>query len=808
MLIGRKVEFDNNIKEQSLKDHLNGVVKRSRKFNKVDEFDSLITIMALLHDTGKALPSWQNSIKRNKKLPPHSRLGMVLNEKLFEKFISENTFDKNELRKIYTIKDMISYTIGSHHGLFDAIDIEGRYHKIDYKIQTEINNPELNEGINNYFEEIDLDFDSLYKIYEKSILDSFEIIQDFTGKDDLFYISIMLRNFISIIEDADWSDAAAFSYSLEDSYTESLKSFSFEKFRNNLEDYIEENFKNDTDLNKIRSKISDECKDSSNKTPGIFKISVPTGSGKTIAAMRFALNHAVKYNKDRIFYLAPYISILEQNAKEYKNLLTNSKEDEKFILEYHSNLIYNKDDEESEIQKYLGENFQAPIILTTLVGALDIFLSDNKQSLRKLHRFQNSVVIIDEIQAVPLEVYSLLNLCINAINKYYNTTFVICSATIPDVEQIKMKGAELKRINYKEKPYLTSDYNMKKPFQRVKVNSLLEKGMLTKEDCGDLLEKVLEKRKSILFITNTRKAAKLIFQELKDRDLGIPIYHLSNNMCPAHRLEVLDKIKSHNINDPHIIISTNLIEAGVDLSVGAVIRSVTKLDSILQAMGRCNRNNELEEKGLVYIVRLDKDLENINKLFEVYRGQDISIPKLKLFFKNPEEYGGDISSKIFLEKYFNDFYNGIEEKTYYKVNEKDISTTGYDILSNNEKALRNYVSINKKMPKHIINQGFKTFGDKFKVIKDEGIGVIVPYKEGEDFIGELLSDIELPLKYKILRKAQRYSINIYKNKVDELIDVGALDIIEDLSLLVLKDGFYDNELGIVTESGIKEDFIL
>lgn len=807
MLVGRTAIINDEIKYQKLSDHINGVKDRVKTYNKVENFSNLLILISILHDAGKALPSWQENILNSpNSLPSHSRVGMVLGDRLFQSYKNEYPIDIRD----YGIKDIIEYVVGSHHGLFDCLTLDGEEHKIDKKINSELENPELEKGIENYLEELGISFDGLYNLYENAMFEAKKSISKINSQTDLFDLGFIGRVFLSMLEDGDWSDAAAFTYSLENDYDRELEDFSFKTFRDNLENYIEENFTSDTSLNEIRSKISDECKESGSRPTGIYKLSVPTGAGKTIAAMRFALHHAVNWNKDRIFYFAPFISILEQNAESYRELLTTSKDEEKFILEYHSNLINNEegDEWESELQKYLGETLSAPIILTTLVQLLNMLFSDNKQSLRKLHRLQNSVVIIDEIQSVPIQILTLLHLCINALNKYFNTTFVICSATIPEVEESKINDNKIVEINYDEDPFLTSDYNISEPFKRVKVNSLLDMGVLDEVDCGDLIEEILEKRKSILFIVNTRKAAKKIFEELEERNLNIPIYHLSNNMCPAHRLEVLEKIRSHNIDEPHIIISTALIEAGVDLSVGAVIRSITKLDSILQAMGRCNRHNELDEKGLAYIVRLSEELEKTDGLFEVHRGKEISLSKLRLFFNNPERFGGEISSVEFLKSYFKDYYNDIGSLTHYPFKEKGVETSGVLILTENRKAKESYKLINKESPKHILNQGFLTFGKNFKAIADDGIGIIIPYKEGEEYIAELISDIDLREKYKILKKAQRYSINIYENVVEELIKLGAVDVIEDTKTLYLLDGFYDEDTGLVTEKIDMGNFIL
>lgn len=809
MVVGRKVEINGQIYTQSLKDHIDGVVSRIKSYNQIPEFEPIMEFIALSHDRGKAKSTWQDYLCNHGKQVSHSKTGMVWAEDLWKELF------KDKKSNIYQrfIRDMMAYVIGAHHGIFDCLNPDTKQNNIDTKIRSEREEPDL-EDINLQYEEMFKEYDFL-KLYQEAInRGSKKLAVHGDKKSILFQIGLITRIWLSQLIDADWSDAAAFTYSVEDRYENYLKDFSWDYLIENLENYIENNFRQDSEVNRLRSRISQECLESSRREPGIYKLKVPTGGGKTLAAMRFALHHAKRYQKQRIFYLSPFISILEQNADTYQEVLLD-KDHEKLCLEFHSNIMAKqtpeKEEQDEEIIKYLGENFASPLVLTTMVQFLNALFSDNKQSLRRLHRFQNAVVIIDEIQAVPLHCQSLLNLAINTLSRQFNTTFVICSATIPEVEMEMDKIANVVPIDYAKKADLTKNYSKETPFDRVKVVNKTGEKPYNKIQAVDFLMELSTRHPSILMVVNTRNAAKEIYLELMKRNPEITCYHLSNDMCPNHRLKTIKQIKEHTIEEPFIIISTTLIEAGVDLSVSAVLRSLSKLDNIIQAMGRCNRHNELTDKGILYLIRLDEKLENIEGLKYLLKGRNTTKTLLRLFEKRPQDYDNNIVGEEMMEAFYREYYENIERVTHYPLEGND-SMTLFELLSENEaviKSIEKANNISKLTLTRTLNQAFLWAGREFKAIDDNSINILVPFGEGKQMIADLLStSTEINKVYSLLRKAQQFSINIYQNELDQLIREGGIITLADYDIHILKEGFYDPQIGLNIEYRTFNNIIL
>lgn len=258
-------------------------------------------------------------------------------------------------------------------------------------------------------------------------------------KEPNYYIGFLIRMLLSTLIDSDWSDAASFIHEDEKKWDKILKEFRWEYMINNLETKISQ-FEQNTKLNKLRLEISNECMKSSERERGIYKLNVPTGGGKTLSVMRFALKHAEKYSMNRIIYAAPYKSILEQNADEYKKSLLGKARslNDRLILEHHGDVLKSDDSSDTDnnkITEYLINSWDAPVILTTTVQLLLTLFSSNKASIRRTHKLYNSVIIIDEFQSIPIKSISLFNLAINALSEFFNATVVLCTATQPPYEE-------------------------------------------------------------------------------------------------------------------------------------------------------------------------------------------------------------------------------------------------------------------------------------------------------------------------------------------------------------------------------------
>lgn len=812
MYYARKITVNNETKLQTLKEHIFGVVYNVRNYEKPKLLSNIAMLCALTHDCGKGNNLWQEYLLKDgrakgKKIP-HSDAGMKLIDFL------ENDINETTSFSVYDkyFKEIPQYVVGAHHGLYDAMSIDGRYITKD-KINNSNRNTYIQESIENYF--ADFSIDELREIYQNALEDFNGIIniinESGEGNRIHYHMGVVTRMLLSMVIDGDWSDAANFESEIPvfKDYSNDDKLWSV--LADSLENYILD-FSANTDLNKERQRISDECFKSSLKDCGIYKLNVPTGGGKTIAGMRFALNHAKIHNKSRIFYIAPYMSILEQNSEEYRRIFSSAVEDiDSILLEHHSNIVFeteiDQDDDEyslneDELKRYnnyriLSSNWSAPLIMTTFVQFLNTLFSNNKASIRRMHNLSNSIVIIDEVQSLPIEILTPFNLMINALSLLFDVTFVLATATQPPFDEILGKQGEDKiaKINYSVNENLVDNINYK-VFKRAELIHGELKPLELEELTDFVIDKV-EDTKSLLVILNTKSAVKKLYDNLKMRT-NEKVYYLTTNLAAAHRKEKLDEIKERIKSEKLILISTNLIQAGVDISFSTVIRSITGLDSLIQTIGRCNRNAE-SANGSVYLV-VTKDLENIDSMETMKIAANISEAKFLDFKENPGRYNYDMTSVTALREYFLSYYNNLAKKSHYYI--KDLDSTIYNLLGQNSVGVRaNKKSRNPEAYVHLINQGFLSAGKYFKAIDTYGTSVIVPWKDGKDIIAKIYANCNNPIELqRLISRAQRFTVNISDGMKMELEKIKALRLISnELNIYVLEEGYYSEDVGIVEE---------
>lgn len=780
-----------SIKEQTVLEHLEETARIARKLGEPLNIGSLAYLAGLFHDLGKWRKAFEsyirnavcnaNKIKENLN---HSSAGAI--------FIYQRYYKNDAIQKLTA--QLIAYSILSHHGLNDCISPEGINHfgrrindleNLDYdEVLTNLNQSRIS------LFEIDIEFEKA-KNEVKVLLKKF----DNSSNDTSFFSKGLLqRMLLSILIDADRIDTAIF-FGDRDSED---KNITIKQPWQLLIDHLEEHLLklNSTDeISTLRKQISAECLSFSRNSPGIYRLAVPTGGAKTLSSMRYALHHAKCYKKKRIFYIAPYLSILEQNAQCFKEAL---KQDD-LILEHHSNVIIEDIDYEETVNKYrhLSENWDIPIVLTTFVQFLNTLFAGGTSSVRRFHSLANSVIIIDEIQSLPIEMIHIFNMAMNYLHKVYNTTIILCSATQPILDNKIIKNP----IHMSEPPDIISDVDSL--YRKLKrVNIVEKKGRFTTDTLCIFAVELMKSESDLLIILNTKNAAAELFKALKDYydqiDEDIYITHLSNNMCPQHRLDQIKNIKTILGTKKLICVSTSLIEAGVDLSFSSVIRSFTGLDSIAQAAGRCNRNGERKE-GTVYILHYEK--EYLAHLKAIRKGATCSETVLDIYEKNPEKYNFDLLSRSALNEFYQRYYFDNDQRYLMDYPLKELNTNIVDLLCINKKGVDSYITSKDSNgnPNLQIFQAFKTAGDKFSVISQDTYPIIVPYKEGKEIIKDLNSNIEISELKKLIKKSQRFTINIYKNQVEKLFKSGILMKIRDGEILALNSGFYDNELGITIE---------
>lgn len=811
--------FDNNDKNkvQSIEEHLLNCKSFVNKNCDIDDFKSICELTALLHDLGKYSKEFQVYIEQQRSNPEkgsskvtHSVQGAILLTEL----LKERT--NGIIRSQQFLIEMIRIAVLSHHGLRDAIvwDANGNQMVSSYKTMRDRYNGKNPKGfleVRSASSDFIPKIRSLFENGSKAIVSILKEILSITNpksKDSpqqfgllSFYQGLLARYNLSLLIDADRTDAASFEneninrFSDPEPWDVILKQW--ESLRDNLESSLERNdVVSPVDI--FRREISEMCSAAANKEIGIFRLSAPTGSGKTRSALRFAVNHAIANKLKRIVYVAPFNSILEQNADVIRNFLDNKN----LLLEHHCNYTSKEkessDGEELDRYSYLTQSWDARIVATSAVQFLEALFSSDSNAIRHFHSLANSVIIFDEIQSLPIRCTELFNLAVNFLTSICKSSVVLCSATQPPIDNLKQNC--LKRV---DDIISDSDFNKYyKAFKRTKFINITKLGGYIIDELVELiLEKVedIQDCNSVLIIVNTKSNAKTLFQELKkhndnlSRELQFErLFHLSTNMCPKHRKEVLNEIKRfHSANKRFICVSTQLIEAGVDISFPVVFRALAGLDSIIQAAGRCNRNAEREE-GLVYIFNISQTEEKVASIEDIKYGQAVMHGLLNEYRNNPQSFDNDLSSPQALGYYYRKYY--IERQNDTAFNVPELNTTLVDLLSDNSK-------FDKPKERAFMRQAFKTAGDKFEVISEAGkISLIVPYDENSLDLLHKLKMIDCRPK-DILRQLQQYTISVSESVFKQLLSSGAIDTKAVEGLFILNDLYYDKDLGLLNNTG-------
>jgi CRISPR-associated endonuclease/helicase Cas3 len=301
-------------------------------------------------------------------------------------------------------------------------------------------------------------------------------------------------------------------------------------------------------------------------------------------------------------------------------------------------------------------------------------------------------------------------------------------------------------------------------------------------------------------VVNTRPSALAVYQEIKSRNLGVPLYHLSTNMCPAHRMAVLERHIKRKLKDkePVICVSTQLIEAGVDIDFGAVIRSLAGLDSIAQSAGRCNRHGKREDGGSVWVVNPQE--ENLDRLKDIKSGQENAQRVFDDFRNTPEDFESNPIGLEAITRYYQRYYKAHENELDYPVR-KDSPIIGRDdklfnLLSMNDLSTKNYQAAHQGNPPEILlRQSFRSASGEFRVIDSLTRGVIVPVGKGRRIITELCGAFGLEKKGRLLKQAQRYSVNLFDHKLNDLLKIGAIQEVQDSGIYYLDKQYYSEEFG-------------
>ena len=802
---------------QFLQTHLTETAEIAKLLAAKLDLDQAGELLGLMHDFGKYSRKFQKYIHDETSLfnPDLDDEESTPNGSKVDHSTAGAQWAYRELRKFGAAQgigelfgQMLGLCIASHHGegLIDCLDGEGnpkwieRFNKTDeltHLVECERNADEVVQQ----------------KAYElagenliRSLLNAVKPIlsnQTINNKIKEFYLGCLTRFLFSCLIDADRINSSDFEREAQKEVRHLAEKPDWQSAIDKLEAKLA-GFENRYPIDEIRRRISDDCLKRAVDFQGIYTLTVPTGGGKTLASLRYALHHAQKHNLDRIIYIIPYTSIIDQNAQAVREILG-----EYWILEHHSNL---EPEKQSWQDKLLSENWDKPIVFTTMVQFLDAWFGGGTRGARHIHPMTNSVLIFDEIQTLPVKCVHLFCNVLNWLTTFGKSTAVLCTATQPLLGESGLRNfPEGKRERIAARGLLRLPENaeimgkhqdLDKLFadlSRVEIRFNEKAGGWNVEEAVAFLLEQFQTTQSCLFIVNTKKWAQELYQYCKAQNVPPEaLFHLSTHQCAAHRKAIFDTIKGRLKNGkPVICISTQLIEAGVDISMACVIRALGGLDSIAQAAGRCNRHGEKKGKGQVWVLNLqEQDFTRIlpdiqagkthaERVFRDFAGQDILQPE---------------AMKRYFEYYF---YNRSNEMVY-PINEKAKNDGLLHWLSDNcfnrgakfSGYLKNDILRNRDLYP-LLMQSFKSAGRIFQVIDAPTHAVIVPYGEGAELIAKLCGEWDPKEMYDAKKKAQRYSVNVFPNVWDKLQKENALyETIEGSGIYYLNERYYNDEFGL------------
>ncbi len=802
--------------KQSLQQHLQGVAKLSRSAAAKIGLGEAGELIGLLHDLGKYSKEFQDYINSalgnidpdaDDYVDAKGKKGKVDHSTAGAQAIWDALSKQGQLQSITA--QILALCIASHHsGLIDCLESDTKTvirDKFSGRMQKPEEHAHLQEALSKMDEEIQQSFRQLIELpalHETVINKLAEIGKQNKGSNltTSFKQGLLVRLLFSCLIDADRVDTADFENPVAAQKRLQGRYTSFGKLIDRLESKLA-SFKADTDVNKIRKRISDDCLCKASHKPGIFTLSVPTGGGKTLASLRFALSHAQTHEMKRIIYVIPFTSIIDQNAEETRKILepVGSGDEGNIVLEHHSNLT---PEEQTWKTKILSENWDAPVVYTTMVQFLETLFGSGTRGARRMHQLSKAVLIFDEIQTLPVNCVHLFNNAIHFLVDHCGSSVVLCTATQPLLNEVDPKKGRIELAPDSE--MMPEVKELFADLRRVEVIDQQKPGGWGFDEVADLAIEEVSECGSCLVIVNTKKAAQKIFELCKPQ-MDNNIFHLSTSMCPAHRKAILSHVRQLlEAGEDVLCISTQLIEAGVDVDFGAVVRFTAGLDSIAQAAGRCNRNGKQRnpdgslKKGRVSIVNPAD--ENLDMLPSIKEGKQVTERLLCEFKENPERFdNNDLIGPTAMQWYFRYyFFERQAEMTY------PVKSIGWDdnllgLLSSNEKLVQDYGRVKKTKPAIYFKQSFMTAAKAFKAIDAPTRGIIVPYGErGKEIIVALCAAYEPDKQFGLLREAQQYTVNIFPNLLTALVDAGAIHTVQkDVDILYLmKPEYYSEHFGL------------
>lgn len=688
---------------QSLDDHLRSVADRAGDFAAVFGATGWGRAVGILHDDGKANDAFQERITA---LAAGATARRVDHSTPGAKYAATTLNDPPGCGKL------IAYCVAGHHtGLPD-----GKSGDDDTCLSRRLARSSIGPGC----------LASEIGLIEPPPFLTPPIDTDRVG----FQAAFFTRMLFSCLVDADYLDTEQFVDPQRSQMRGEYPDLHHLKRR--LETYLEDLAASvePTGVNRLRAQVLSECRNGASLEPGLFSLTVPTGGGKTLSSLAFALDHAIRHGLRRIIYVIPYTSIIEQTACIFRSILGNEP-----VLEHHSNLIVDRDnlDEEHEERRRMAcENWDPPIIVTTNVQFFESFFSNRSSRTRRLHNAARSVVILDEAQMLPVPFLQPTLEIINELAKSYGSSIVLCTATQPALSA----NAEFSGGLTDVRELMSNPRKLERDLQRVSSSRI---GRVTDDD---LAERLANERQA-LCIVNTRAHARALAELLPS---GPQTFHLSALMCPVHRREVLHDIREMlRTGAPCKVVSTQLVEAGVDIDFPVVYRAIAGIDSIVQASGRCNREGRLSGGGRLYVF----DSEHV--LPPGHIRQSAQVTELVL-----QTHPNRLIDSETVEAFFRELY-WLKGRSGELDHEKILELIAEGTLSGD-------------FP-------FKTVARRYRLIADDQVPLVVPYDEQAT---ALCRDLQhAPYPGALLRRLQPYTVQLYPRAMASLVESGYVEVVQE-----------------------------
>ncbi len=708
-----------------LDDHLRGVAALAESFAAAFDASDWAKLAGLWHDLGKYRPAFQRYIRGASGYDAHIE--------------AAGKVDHSTAGALYAIERMkgvgriLAYLIAGHHaGLPDWHSAENPAASLAHRLQ-----------------QADLLADALAQSPPADILNA-PLPASNPGQCDY---ALWIRLLFSCLVDADFLDTEQFMAPEKSGWRGQYPTLA--ELEPRFEAYVAALAAraDDTPVNRMRAAVLDRCQSAAEQTPGLFSLTVPTGGGKTLASLAFALRHARYHGKRRIFYVIPYTSIIEQTADVFRGVFG-----EDAVLEHHSNL---DSEQETPRSRLACENWDASLIVTTNVQFFESLFAARSSRTRKLHNIINSVVILDEAQLLPPDFLTPILGAIRELSRHYGISFVLCTATQPALAS--QRGFDWRFDGLDDVREIVGDAaavrELHTQLRRVEVALPAD---LHAPTSWEVLAAELAAHSCALCIVDRRDDARLLHGLLPAGTI-----HLSGLMCGQHRAEVIATIKQRlTAGEPIRVVSTQLVEAGVNLDFPVVYRALAGLDSIAQAAGRCNREGRLFNLGrvVVFVPLTEPPAGHLRQARDASR---------QLLLRRPSD---PLAPERFTE-YFQSLY---WRKGAAGLDRKDITT----LLKNNQR----------------LEFSFRTAAERFQLIPETQAPVIVRYGDSERLLARLARPGD-GLDRKTLRQLQRYVVNIPRRIHQRLLADGAIEE-QRPGVYVQVAPLYDSEIGLRVEQTV------